>query len=161
MVFIYPARGTSNFAPDAGLSSSSLLEGIKMVENPFARIMQRGFEAIAEAMQEELGRICQQLVQGIMTPDMLAPLMDMMRQSLGSMGIDIDQAAGMMHQQRGFDPYKILGLERSASDEEVKKRYRELLHVLHPDKSGTPGTSTFFQMVLAAFETIKRERGWQ
>ena len=129
------------------------------MENPFARIMQRGFEAMAEAMQEELGRMCQQLIQGVLTQDMLASVMDMMQKSLGTLGFDPDKMPGMMGQQPGLDPYKILGLERSARDEEVKKRYNELLHVLHPDKSGTPGTAFFLQMVMAAFEMIKRERG--
>jgi len=131
------------------------------MEKPFARIMQRGFEAMVEAMQEELGRMCQQLIQGVLTPDVLASVMDMMQKSLGTLGFDPDKMLGMMGQQPGFDPYKILGLERSARDEEVKKRYNELLHVLHPDKSGTPGTGLFFQMVRAAFEMIKKERGWQ
>ena len=128
------------------------------MENPFARVMRRGFEAMAEAMQEELGRMCQQLIQGVLTPDMLASVMDMMQKSLGTRGFDPDKMPGMMGQQPGLDPYRILGLERSASDEEVKKRYRELVHALHPDKSGTPGTGHFFQMVTAAFEAIKRER---
>lgn len=131
------------------------------METPFARIMQRGFEAMAEAMQEELGRMCQQLIQGVLTPDMLASVMDMMQKSLGTLGFDPHKMLGMMGQQPGLDPYKILGLERSARDEEVKKRYNELLHVLHPDKSSTPGTGLFFQMVRAAFEMIKKERGWQ
>ena len=131
------------------------------MENPFARVMQRGLEAMVEAMQEELGRMCQQLIQGVLTPDMLASVMDMMQKSLGTLGFDPDKMLGMMGQQPGFDPYKILGLERSASDDEIKKRYNQLLHILHPDKSGTPGTGLFFQMVRAAFEMIKKERGWQ
>lgn len=131
-----------------------------MIENPFARIVQRGFEAMTEATQEELGRMAQQLIQGILTPDMLASLMGMMQQSLGAMGFDLGRFAGMVGQQPGIDAYKILGLERSASDDEVKKRYNELLHVLHPDKSGTPGTGLFLQMVLTTYKWIKRERGW-
>jgi len=58
----------------------------------------------------------------------------------------------------GFDPYRVLGLDKSASDDEVKYRYNELIHKLHPDKSGTPGTNFLFQMVLAAYELIKRQR---
>jgi len=55
----------------------------------------------------------------------------------------------------------VLGLDKTAGDDEIKKRYRELLRKLHPDTSGTPGTSFLLQMVIAAFEIIKRERGWQ
>jgi len=131
------------------------------VENPFARVMQRGLEAMVETMQEELGRMSQQLIGGILTPETLAPLMEVMQQSLGAMGFDIGRFAGMVGQQPGCDAYRILGLERSASDDEIKKRYNQLLHILHPDKSGTPGTAFFFQMVLAAYEAIKKERGWQ
>ena len=130
------------------------------MENPFYRIVQRGFQAMVEAMQEELGRMSQQLIQGILTPDMLASLMGMMQRSLGAMGFDMGKFAGMVGQQPGFDAYRILGLERSASDDEIKKRYNQLLHILHPDKSRTSGTSFFFQMVLAAYEAIKTERGW-
>lgn len=63
--------------------------------------------------------------------------------------------------QPAADPYRILGLDRSATDDEVKKRYRELARKLHPDTSGTEGTSMFFQMVQVAFEMIRRERRWK
>jgi len=59
------------------------------------------------------------------------------------------------------DPYRILGLERSATDEEVKERFRDLVRLLHPDTAGAKGTECFFQMVLAAYNVIKRARGWQ
>jgi len=131
------------------------------MENPFVRIVRRGFQAMVEAMQEELGRMAQQLVQGILTPDTLGALMGMMQRSLGAMGFDMGKFAGMVGQQPGFDAYRILGLERSASDGEIKKRYAELLHILHPDKSQTSGTSFFFQMVVAAYEVIEKERGWR
>lgn len=35
-----------------------------------------------------------------------------------------------------FDPYNILGLERNASRDEIKKMYRKLAHIYHPDKGG-------------------------
>jgi len=76
-------------------------------------------------------------------------------------GIDMSQLPGMMAQQPGFDPYQVLGLDKSASDEEVKKRYHDLLHKLHPDTAGIEGTSFLLQMVLAAYEMIKKMRGWQ
>ena len=38
------------------------------------------------------------------------------------------------------DPYKVLGLERGASDEEVKKAYRRLAKKYHPDLN--PGVTS-------------------
>ena len=61
----------------------------------------------------------------------------------------------------GIDAYRVLGLDRSASDDEIKTRYRELVRKLHPDTSVTEGTSLFFQMVLAAYQMIKAERRWR
>jgi len=54
----------------------------------------------------------------------------------------------------------VLGLDKSATDEDIKKRYHELLKKLHPDTAGVEGTSFLLQMVMAAYEIIKRERGW-
>ena len=37
------------------------------------------------------------------------------------------------------DPYKVLGIDRNATDEEVKKAYRELARKYHPDNyANTP-----------------------
>jgi DnaJ-class molecular chaperone len=84
--------------------------------------------------------------------------MDFIRRS----GVNFTGLPGAMkgQEQTAVDPYRILGLDRSASDEEVKKRYRALAHKLHPDTSGEKGTECFFQMVQIAYEVIKRERGW-
>jgi curved DNA-binding protein CbpA len=67
----------------------------------------------------------------------------------------------MVGKQGGFDPYRVLSLERLASDEEVKKRYRELLIKLHPDTAGIRGTDFLLQMMIAAYQQIAKERGWQ
>ena len=114
------------------------------------RIYQRWIGVLLEEMQGWTNN----LFRDALDP---AKLMDLMRQ----MGMDLSQLPGMAGRQPGFDPYQILGLDKSASDDEVKKRYRELINKLHPDKSGTPGTSFLLQMVLAAYEIIKRERGLQ
>ena len=49
----------------------------------------------------------------------------------------------------------------SASDEEIKSRYHELLFKLHPDTSGTEATRFLLQIVLASYNLIKGERGWK
>jgi len=120
-----------------------------MRENPVVRIHRRWLEVFIEEWQ----RWIRETLSDLVNPQM-------MEEYLKKMGIDPTSLPGMVPPQSGFDAYQILGLHRSASDDEVRKRYHELLHRLHPDKSGTPGTGFLLQMVLAAFETIKRERGW-
>ena len=42
------------------------------------------------------------------------------------------------------DYYKILGIDRGAGDEEIKKAFRRLAHQCHPDKSGGDKESKCF-----------------
>jgi len=37
-----------------------------------------------------------------------------------------------------MDPYKVLGISSDATDEEVKKAYRELSRKYHPDANARP-----------------------
>ena len=47
------------------------------------------------------------------------------------------------------DPYKILGISRDASDDEVKKAYRQLSRKYHPDANvNNPKSSQFNQPLL-------------
>lgn len=59
----------------------------------------------------------------------------------------------------GDSAYRMLGLEVTASDSEIKSRYRELAKRLHPDVAGKESTH-LFQLIQAAYERIGRERGW-
>ncbi|MBI5642187.1 MAG: molecular chaperone DnaJ [Deltaproteobacteria bacterium] len=54
------------------------------------------------------------------------------------------------------DFYKILGVERGASDEEIKKAYRRLAHEFHPDKhSGDKDKEEKFKLINEAYENLK------
>lgn len=50
------------------------------------------------------------------------------------------------------DYYKILGVERTASEEEIKKAYRKLAHKYHPDKAG--GDEAKFKEISEAYQTL-------
>lgn len=61
--------------------------------------------------------------------------------------------------------YKILEIEKSATDDEVKKAYRKMAKKYHPDKVITEneaikrGAEEKFKEVQKAYEQIQRERG--
>ncbi len=109
--------------------------------------MDEDFERINQKMQEilrELNRLPEQFLKE-------AQQKAFERYGTGFMGFG--------GQQSSPDPYRILGLDSSASDEEVKKRYNERLRQFHPDKAG-PGFEFHLQAVMAAYDLIKKDRGW-
>ena len=61
--------------------------------------------------------------------------------------------------------YHILGIESTATEEEIKKAYRQMAIRYHPDKVAQmgeeyqKGAKEKFQMVQNAYEAIKKARG--
>ena len=61
--------------------------------------------------------------------------------------------------------YKVLGIEKTASDEEIKKAYRQMAIRYHPDKVAQlgeeyqRGAKEKFQKLQEAYENIKKSRG--
>lgn len=76
------------------------------------------------------------------------------------------QSIKAMFVQEVDSSYKILGIEASATDEEVKKAYREMAKKYHPDKVAYLGEDVRksaeqkLQEVNEAYEKIKKQRGF-
>jgi DnaJ-domain-containing protein 1 len=131
----------------------------------------RAFLVVSEMDEDFVRRLREQeRILGEMRDNVLGWMDDLLRDAfnpenflryVAGMGIDLSQVPNLIGRRDGFDPYRVLGLEKTATDEEIKKRYRELLIKLHPDTAGVRGTDFLLQMMIAAYQQIARERGWQ
>ncbi|MEK7114506.1 MAG: DnaJ domain-containing protein, partial [Patescibacteria group bacterium] len=54
-----------------------------------------------------------------------------------------------------MDYYKILNINKSASEEEVKKAFRKLAHKYHPDKGG--GDDKKFKEINEAYQILSNK----
>ena len=54
----------------------------------------------------------------------------------------------------GKDYYQILGVEKTATEEEIKKAYRKMALRFHPDKNKDPGAEDKFKEISEAYEVL-------
>lgn len=54
----------------------------------------------------------------------------------------------------GKDYYRILGVSRDATDEQLKKAYRKKALKYHPDKNKDPGAEDKFKEIAEAYEVL-------
>lgn len=93
--------------------------------------------------------------------------LDVIQTIAGYLGIsvaDFNSMKAMFYKDVDSD-YKILEIDKNASDEEIKKAYRKMAVKFHPDKVSQLGeeiqkdAKEKFQRVQEAYEKIKKERG--
>ncbi|HQC51326.1 MAG TPA: DnaJ domain-containing protein, partial [bacterium] len=52
------------------------------------------------------------------------------------------------------DYYEVLGLDRAASEEEIKRAYRKLALQFHPDRNSDPESEEKFKEASEAYEVL-------
>ncbi|MBT8257231.1 MAG: TerB family tellurite resistance protein [Bacteroidia bacterium] len=84
---------------------------------------------------------------------------------IGISNKDFESIKAMFYKKKDF-AYKILEIDKSATDDEVKKAYRKMAKKYHPDKvvhlgkEHQEGAEEKFRQVQEAYETIQKERGF-
>ncbi|XP_068142068.1 dnaJ protein homolog 1 [Drosophila tropicalis] len=58
----------------------------------------------------------------------------------------------------GKDFYKILGIDKKATDDEIKKAYRKLALKYHPDKNKSPQAEERFKEIAEAYEVLSDKK---
>jgi len=58
----------------------------------------------------------------------------------------------------GKDFYKVLGLQKGASEEEIKKAYRKMALKYHPDKNKSAGAEEKFKEIAEAYEVLSDKK---
>lgn len=56
--------------------------------------------------------------------------------------------------EEDLNPFQVLGVEMDASDVELKKAYRQLAVLVHPDKNNHPRAEEAFKVLRAAWDTV-------
>lgn len=141
-------------APVAGLvlepTSAALLQGVAAAENDrrlaHERVAKEQDDAAAAAA-EEGGGVDESLLDAFMS-ELKATEDDRRRQALG---IDPDPNSHMdrllqtNYKWRNLNPFEVLQLPTDASEDDVKRRYKQLSMILHPDKLRTERAVDAFQ----------------
>ena len=65
-----------------------------------------------------------------------------------------DEAMKRLLACKGKDPYSILGVTPTCTDDDIKRYYKRQAVLVHPDKNKQPGAEEAFKILVHAFDII-------
>ncbi|KAG5892352.1 hypothetical protein JTB14_011218 [Gonioctena quinquepunctata] len=65
-----------------------------------------------------------------------------------------DEAMKRLLACKGKDPYSILGVSPTCTDDDIKRYYKRQAFLVHPDKNNLPGAEEAFKILVHAFDMI-------
>lgn len=71
------------------------------------------------------------------------------------------KASQIKTEHKEYDPYVILGIDKGATDKEIRKKYRELSKIMHPDRGGVEEE---FKQLSTAYKSLTDEetkKNWE
>ncbi|KDD74915.1 hypothetical protein H632_c990p0, partial [Helicosporidium sp. ATCC 50920] len=69
-----------------------------------------------------------------------------------------------MHTMKSFDPYAILDVPHDASENAIRRAYRQLSLQYHPDKNSDPKAPQIQKQITMAYEALtvpERKKNWE
>lgn len=69
----------------------------------------------------------------------------------------LDRLLQHQHKWLNLNPFLVFGLDTSANEEDIKRRYKKLNLLVHPDKNRDPRAEDAFQQVRVAYHKLKDE----
>jgi len=156
---------SENFGPDAALESSKLLRDILKQDVDIDAVCMQIRRNTNAAARLQLVHY----LTGIARADghVSSDELQLLRRIAASLAVPSQDSESIFAMfDKGIDAaYQVLEIEKSATDEEVKKAYRRMAVKHHPDKVSSLGSDVQksaeekFKSITDAYEKIKKERG--